>query len=45
MTGSIEDHAIIGGMQTATNPPEHGVSRAEGIPAVHGGEDVNSAGW
>ncbi len=29
----------------AANPPERGVSRAGGIPAAHGGEDVNSADW
>jgi GH15 family glucan-1,4-alpha-glucosidase len=26
-------------------PPERVMSRAGGIPAVHGGEDVNSADW
>ena len=27
------------------HPPERGVGRAGGIPAVHGGENVNSADW
>ena len=37
--------ALLGSEQNGFNPPERGVSRAGGIPAVHGGEDVNSADW
>ena len=32
---------LSGGRSRSRNPPERSMSRAGGIPAVHGGEDVN----
>jgi putative transposase len=41
--GRTADRARPGRTRWNSNPPEHGASRAGGIPVVHGGEDVNVA--